>query len=72
MNGPAWIAVESSLLVAVRYSSDQILELHFHSGAIYRYFKVPAEVFQDLLTAQSKGTYFNRQIRDRFPYQRLE
>jgi hypothetical protein len=32
---------------------------------------VPRTVFEDLLAAASTGTYFNRHIRDDFPYQRV-
>lgn len=63
--------VPSSVLASMRFSADQILELEFRSGALYRYFQVPPAVFEALLAAESKGRYFNRYIRDRFPYQRV-
>ncbi len=65
------IAVQSSLLSSVTYALDATLQLQFRKGAIYRYFAVPPAVFEALLAADSKGAYFNRHIRDRFPYQRL-
>ena len=73
MNGPRVprIAVQSSLLASVGYSIDATLDLQFRSGAIYRYFAVPHAVFEDLIAAQSKGGYFNRNVRTRFRYQRL-
>jgi hypothetical protein len=43
----------------------------FRSHAVYCYFGVPTAVHQALLDADSKGAYFNRYIRDRFPYQRV-
>ena len=49
----------------------QPLDLQFHNGAIYRYFGVPEQVFQQLLTQDSAGRYFNRQIRHHFPYHLL-
>ena len=63
--------VVSSLLASVAYSIDATLDLEFLSGATYRYFSVPEAVFQGLVTAESKGVYFNRNLRNRFPYQRL-
>ena len=63
--------VESSLLSSVEYSSDQTLELKFRSGVSYRYFTVPATVVEGFIAAESKGAYFNRHVRNRFPYQRL-
>lgn len=62
---------ESSLLLSVEYSRDQTLELEFRSGVAYRFFAVPQVVVEELLAAESKGAYFNRNIRNRFPYQRL-
>ena len=73
MSHPQFVytAVESSLLTSVAYSTDTTLELEFRSGAIYRYFAVPPTVFQGLIAAESKGAYFNRNVRNRFRYQRL-
>lgn len=63
--------VDSSVLGSITYFPDATLQLEFCSGAIYRYVAVPCTVFQGLIAAESKGTYFNRHIRNRFPYQRL-
>lgn len=65
------MAVDSSLISSLEYSTEQILDLEFRSGATYRYFDVPQPVVEALITAESKGAYFNRNIRTRFPYQRL-
>lgn len=65
-------AVRSSLLSSVGYSIDAALDLELRSGAVYRYFAVPQAVFDGLITAESKGIYFNRNIRNRFRYQRLD
>jgi hypothetical protein len=62
-------AVESTTLLTVSYDEAQaLLQLEFCSGAVYQYFRVPAEVHQSLLAAPSKGRYFNQAIRGRFPY----
>lgn len=64
--------VESSTLITVAYDcTGQVLRLEFRSRAVYCYFCVPASVYQDLMAADSKGSYFNRNIRGRFPYHRL-
>jgi len=65
------MSVVSSMLASVAYSIDATLDLKFRSGATYRYFAVPEAVFQGLIAAESKGAYFNRNLRNRFPYQRL-
>jgi hypothetical protein len=63
------VALESSTLATVGYdASGGLLQLEFGSGAVYHYFGVPAAVHQALLSAASKGDFFNRSIRGRFPY----
>lgn len=63
--------VESTTLATVAYDAPrQLLWLEFRSHARYCYFGVPAAVHQGLLAAPSKGTYFNRNIRGRFPFHR--
>jgi hypothetical protein len=62
-------AVESTTLVTVAYDEALgVLQLEFRSRAIYRYFGVPATVHEGLLSAPSKGNYFNQVIRGHFPY----
>jgi hypothetical protein len=64
-------AVESTTLATVAYDdARELLQLEFRSRAIYQYFGVPAVVHASLLHAPSKGSYFNRVIRGRFPYSR--
>jgi len=60
--------LDSTTLASAAFdTATGLLELQFRSGAIYRYFSVPASLYRDLLAAASKGRFFNRFIRDRFP-----
>ena len=62
-------AVESTTLASVAYDdARELLQLEFRSRAIYQYFGVPAAMHAALLRAPSKGKYFNRVIRGRFPF----
>jgi hypothetical protein len=66
------VPVDSTLLIWVAYSPEQqCLRLKFRSGETYDYFRVPESTCQALLSAESKGRYFNHHIRDAFPTQRL-
>jgi len=66
------VPLESSLLAWVRYDgARRQLQVQLHSGERYLYFQVPATCFQQLLDADSKGSFFNRHIRNYFPYQHL-
>ncbi len=50
--------------------SDQVLEIEFVSGGIYRYYGVPREVYQRMLEAPSKGAYFLQHVKDEYQYSR--
>ena len=61
--------VESTTLASVAYDDvRETLQPEFRSGTIYRYFGVPLSVCEGLLSAPSKGRYFNGVIRGRFRY----
>jgi len=61
--------VESTTLASVAYDdARETLQLEFRSGTIYRYLGVPLSVCEGLLSASSKGRYFNEVIGGHFPY----
>jgi hypothetical protein len=43
------------------------LDVEFVTGRIYRYHGVPEELEEEMRRAFSKGSFFNRRIRPRFP-----
>lgn len=61
--------VESSMVAAVGYDSElEALVVLFNSGKAYQYLGVPAEVYQGLTEARSKGRYILDHIIDHYPY----
>jgi hypothetical protein len=61
--------VESSTLARVAYEETAArLRLEFCNRKTYLYFDVPVAIHQALLSAPSKGRYFNQAIRGRFRY----
>jgi KTSC domain len=55
--------------VSTRYDpASGNLEIHFGSGRTYLYSNVSLDVYEAFLNAESKGAFFNAQIRDRYPY----
>ena len=59
------VPVESEAIRSVDYDFDaRLLEIEFHSGAIYRYFDVPAGVHLALMQAASLGEAFARLVRN--------
>jgi hypothetical protein len=68
-----WVRVESGLFIAAAYREDaRQLYLQFRDGDIYRYFDCPVSVYRAFLSAESKGRYFARQIRDRFRHELVQ
>ncbi len=67
-----WVAVESSFIGAVAYQGDEeVLWLRFHNDRTYLFRQVPEQTYEKLLAAESKGRFFNSQIKDTFPYARV-
>jgi hypothetical protein len=67
-----WVPVKSKMLVAIAYSSEwQQLYLKFRPGDVYCYRGVPSARYQELLAADSKGTYARDNILHCYPYQRI-
>ena len=61
--------VESSMLASVGYDAKtKTLEVEFNHGGVYQYRKVRKEVYQELLLAESIGSYFYHNIRDDYDY----
>ncbi len=59
--------VTSSNLSSIGYDLDyNILEIEFNSGGIYQYIGLPQNVFEELMGAVSKGSYFQKHIRDQY------
>ncbi|MFD3264832.1 KTSC domain-containing protein [Phenylobacterium ferrooxidans] len=65
--------VESAAISAIRYDHDRAkLFVRFHDGDEYVYVGVPGEVHRSFVEADSKGRFFAYEIRDQYPYNKLE
>jgi hypothetical protein len=65
--------VESDVIHAVGYDPEiDLLEIIYNDGRIYQYRDVPPEVYQGLMSAESKGRYFHENIRDEFSYWQMD
>lgn len=60
-------SVTSSNIRSVGYDPHKkLLEIEFNSGAIYQYDDVPQHVYDNLMTAESVGSYFNSVIKPNY------
>ena len=63
----------SSVIRAFDYDAgERALDVTFVSGRHYRYHAVPPRVAEEKRRATSKGSYFNRRVRDHFAFTRID
>jgi hypothetical protein len=68
-----WIFVDSTNIEAIRYDEPACeLQVRFlRSGDIYAYYNVEKWRFDELMAADSKGTYLNRSIKPSYQCAKL-
>ena len=68
------IQVTSKNIKSVGYDSQsKTLQVEFLTGSIYEYYDVPNDVFDKFITAESKGTFFHKYIKNGgYKYRKLE
>lgn len=60
--------VGSRSIASVGYDPESlVLEVEFHTGRVYQYRGVPADVHQELLAADSIGAYLAHSIKPHYP-----
>ena len=65
--------VASSALHRVDYDrSTQELTIVFNDSAVYRYSAVPEHIYECLLSATSKGRFFNTEVRDNYKCKKIQ
>lgn len=65
--------VKSSVIASVGYDvQERRLEVAFHNGRVYAYFEVPLSVYEELITAESVGKYFNENVRPDYEAELVE
>ena len=64
---------DSSMINRVEYTpANQTLYVIFNNNSVYGFEGVQPELFDGLCKAPSAGQFFNRQIRDKYSYTRLQ
>ena len=63
--------VTSSDIASIGYdAATQTLEIEFHSTGVYRYFSVPAEIFETIRATSSPGKFFLQNIKGQFAWEK--
>ena len=64
--------VLSSNLKSIGYDPKRlVLEIEFVDGGVYQYTSVPESVHRALMAAASHGSFFHRQIKDKYAYHKV-
>jgi hypothetical protein len=67
------VQVDSEAIRDVSYDAERAkLFVTFIDGDRYVYVGVPGEVHRSFLEADSKGAFFAYEIRDQYPYNKVE
>jgi hypothetical protein len=64
--------ITSTGLKSVAYDAiAHVLEVELPDGPVFRYFDVPQLVYETLMSAPSKGSYFNDNVVTKFECRRI-
>jgi KTSC domain len=64
--------VRSSNICSVGYEPEtHALEVEFRGGGVYQYSGVPETVYQGMMRAASKGSYFHDHVKDRYSFRQV-
>lgn len=73
MGALQFVPVDSSVIATVAYDDMQRrLYIRFTTSGMYVFHDVPPATHEAFMQADSKGRYFNAEIRDTFRYTRLD
>ena len=67
----SWVSVDSSNIDKIKHENNNLYVL-FSNGSIYEYIDVPHNIYQNMLTSQSKGKYLHQYIKGIYQYSKLE
>jgi hypothetical protein len=72
VGAPRLVPVDSSVIAAVGYDHAQrSLYVRFNTSGVYVFHDVPPAAHDAFMQADSKGRYFNAEIRNAYRYTRL-
>jgi len=66
--------VSKTTLYIKYYPGERGLEIGFKTGTVYKYSKVPPQIWEDYFKAASNGLsgeFFNGHIREKFKFERI-
>ncbi|MBV9961344.1 MAG: KTSC domain-containing protein [Parafilimonas sp.] len=62
----------STVIASFHYNVEtNVLTIVFVSGIVYHYKNVPEKIYKNMKNSTSKGIYFNRNIKDKFEFEKV-
>jgi hypothetical protein len=49
-----------------------VLEITFLNNTVYEYYNVPWELYQEMVQSKSKGTFLNKEIKDKYEFAKIK
>ena len=63
----------SAMAAQVGYDRErEILQIEFNNGAVYQYSEVEPEIWEDLQSTDSIGSFYNHEIKGYYPSLKIE
>jgi hypothetical protein len=63
----------STMAAQVGYDEErEILQIEFNNGSVYQYSAVEPEIWEDLQSTDSIGSFYNREIKGYYPSVKIE
>lgn len=64
--------VSSSTILSIGYDSgSETLEIEFRETGVYQYLNVPQFIWEQLMSADSVGKFFNAEIKNAYPFAKV-
>jgi hypothetical protein len=48
------------------------LEIEFKDGGVYQYFNVPRNIYQNLISASSVGSFFYKYVKNNYNWKKIQ
>ena len=64
------VGFEENQIISFGQESMNVLRVVFSSEEVYDYYRVPKEVYEGLLEAESAGRYFYKNIKNKYTYEK--
>jgi hypothetical protein len=66
----AQVGYDEAVGISLNQEPMSVLRVVFANGLVYDYYRVPKEVYEELLEADSAGIYFHKNIKKRYVFEK--